>query len=155
MRTTFFVLFQVLNTSYALFIWVSKAFKLVRTQSHLRLKVFSRLLYASVASMLFSEGISNEADSLVENLVTVGIQVLSALISPFFVLGEDQFTEGEVGVSGWGFSQGFWELLPIQRFPHKWLLILRGCWVVRNHKMSCMPHGPTKNTFWTMQVSFK
>jgi hypothetical protein len=50
--------------------------------------------------MFFSERISDEADILVENLVAVGIQVLSALSSPFLVLGEDQFTEGEVGVSG-------------------------------------------------------
>jgi hypothetical protein len=48
--------------------------------------------------MLFSEGISDEADVLIESLVAVGIQILRA--SPFYVLSEDQFTEGEVGVGG-------------------------------------------------------
>ena len=50
--------------------------------------------------MLFSEGISDEADVMVERLVAVGIQVLRA--SPYFVLGEDQFTEWEVGIGSWG-----------------------------------------------------
>lgn len=41
--------------------------------------------------MLFSEGISDEADVMLERLVAMGIQVLRFF--PFFALGEDQFTE--------------------------------------------------------------
>jgi len=52
--------------------------------------------------MLFSEGISDEADILFESLMAVGIQILRTY--PFIFLGEDQFTEGEVGIGGWGSS---------------------------------------------------
>ena len=50
--------------------------------------------------MLFSEGISDKADILF--LMAVGIQILRTY--PFIFLGEDQFTEGEVGIGGWGSS---------------------------------------------------